>query len=231
MDKALYIDKDGRSQLGRVARPGTMWRTLTRLLSGVCVGVVGVGVLAVPSQGRDTAGGDGALTARRAAFKPPKPGPWHFIDPFKDSSGTFKVKAGKRGKPSKVTNVRFDILAQDNGYFCPAPGQTVKIKGRFKLRKAIKYNKGDLSGSPWMLAAKDAPYSTDHPNLVGMRPVETTAKVGSDTRFVQLAMYFVQDRRNKPHSVSVGMRLAPPGSKDLSDGWCIFEGDGKPGKA
>lgn len=133
-------------------------------------------MLVAPTQA--TVGADLAMKRSKANYKSPKPGPWKFKDSFGDSAGTFKVKLGKRGKPSKVTKVRFTILAQDNGKACPAPGQTVVVKGKFKLRKAIKISQGDVYGSPWMLAAKDAPPSNDHPNLVYMRPVETTAKIG-----------------------------------------------------
>jgi hypothetical protein len=192
------------------------------------VSVLGVGVLVSPSQGAP--GSDRVASARKAAYKQPKPGPWKFKDPFEDSRGTFKVKAGKSGKAPKVTKIRFEILAQDNGYFCPAPGQTVKVKGKFTLRKAIKYSQRDTFGSPWMLAAKDAPPSSEHPNLVSMKPVETTVKIGPDTRFAQIAMLFRKDGRKKPNAVRVGMRVAPPGANDMSNGWCIFEADGKPGK-
>ena len=205
-----------------------MRRPLVGLLAGTCVSVLGVGVLVSPSQG--VPGSDPALSARKAAFKQPKPGPWKFKDVFEDSQGNFRVKAGKRGKSPEVTKVRFEILAQDNGKACPAPGQTVKVNGKFKLRKAIKYSRGNLFGSPWMLTAKDAPPSNDHPNLVYMKPVETTVRIGSDTRYAQIAMLFQKDGRKKPNAVRVGMRVAPPGANDLSDGWCIFEGSGKPGK-
>ena len=205
-----------------------MQRSLAGLLAGVCVGALGVGVLVASSQA--AVGTEFSMKARKANSTSPKPGPWKFKDAFGDSAGTFKVKPGKRGKPSTVTKVRFEILAQDNGKACPAPGQTVVVKGRFKLRKAIKYSQGSVFGSPWMLAAKDAPPSNDYPNLVYMRPVETTAKIGPDTRYTQLAMLFKKDGRKKPNAVRLGMRVAPPGSNDLNDGWCIFDGTGKPGK-
>lgn len=205
-----------------------MRRPLAGLLTGICVSVLGAGVLASPSQG--TPGSDPAASRLQAAYKSPKPGPWKFKDSFGDSQGTFRVKSGKRGKPSKVTKIRFEILAQDNGKACPAPGQTVKVNGKFKLRKAIKYSDRNPFGSPWMLAAKDASPSSDHPNLVYMKPVETTAKIGSDTRYTQIAMLFQKEGSKKPNAVRVGMRVAPPGANDLSDGWCIFEGSGKPGK-
>ena len=204
-----------------------MRRPLVGLLAGTCVGVLGVGVLVSPSQGAP--GSDRSVSARKAAYKQPKPGSWKFKDSFEDSRGTFTVKAGKRGKVPKVTKIRFEILAQDNGKACPAPGQTVKVNGKFKLRKAIKFSQGNLFGSPWMLTAKDARPSNDHPNLVYMKPVETTARIGSDTRYAQIAMLFEKDGRKKPNAVRVGMRVAPPGANDLSQGWCIFEGSGKPG--
>ena len=71
---------------------------------------------------------------------------------------------------------------------------------------------------------------TTSPNLVYMKPVETTARIGSDTRYAQIALLFQKDGRKKPNAVRVGMRVAPPGASDLSQGWCIFDGSGKPGK-
>ncbi len=203
-----------------------MRRLPKALQAGICISALGLGLVAVPSQATVST----SVAMKKAKYKSPKPGPWKFKDAFGDSAGTFKVKPGKRGKPSKVTKVRFNILAQDNGKDCPAPGQTVVVKGKFTLRKAIKYSQGSVFGSPWMLAAKDALPSNDHPNLVYMRPVVTTAKIGSDTRYTQLAMLFKKDGRKKPNAVRLGMRVAPVGSTNLNDGWCIFDGSGKPGK-
>lgn len=234
MGKPLDIDSHVTPALGRRHRemtaPTSMTRPTSRLASGVCVLAVGVGLFAVPSHGTVTADGERAVSAKQGPYKPPKAGPWHFKDSFGDSSGTFRVKAGKRGKPAKVTKLRFQILAQDNGAFCPAPGETVTVNGTFSLRKGIKFSDHDVTGSPWITAVKDAPASGTHPNLEYMKPIDTTAKVGADTRFAQVAMRFNQEQANKPHEVSIGMRLAPPGIKDLSEGWCIFNGRGKPGK-
>ena len=77
--------------------------------------------------------------------------------------GYFQGEGGQARQVPKVTKIRFEILAQDNGKACPAPGETVKVNRKFTLRKAIKFSKGNLFGSPWMLTAKDALPSNDHP--------------------------------------------------------------------
>ena len=183
--------------------------------------------LLVPVSGA-TAVSAGGVSAKPDAFKQPKAGSWSLDDPFGEEKGGFKVKAGKNGKPPKVTKLHIDVVEQSNGADCPAAGARVDVKGSFKLYKAIKYA-GTYYDSAW-IATKDKKYDDDFPNLLGMEPVTVTVQIGAESRAGQLALYFTQPKPQKPHEMTVLIRVFPPGVSTTDQGWCLYELDGKPGK-
>jgi hypothetical protein len=168
------------------------------------------------------------VPAKPDTFQQPKAGAWQVKDSFGEEDGSFTVKAGRNGKPPKVTKVHFGVIEQSNGYECPAVGARVDVMGSFKLLKATKYGNGN-AGSPWTIA-KDAKYDDDFPNMLGMKPVSVTLQIGAETRSGQLAMAFHQSKPSKPHEVAVQLRLLPPGFSTLDEGWCLYDLEGKPGK-
>lgn len=201
-----------------------MRSALKGVLAVLCVSILGLTALQVPSVGSE-GGGD------RAAYAQPKAGSWKHKDTFGDADGTLKVKPATKGKPPKVAKLKFRVLQQDNGYLCPAPGAVLKVKGSFPLRKAPKWaDDYFMKKFAWISAKKDKKYDGDFPNMMGMKPVKVKVKVGTETRGGLLALSFVKDSPRKPHELEIQMRLLPPGVNDTSEGWCLFEASGKPGK-
>ena len=185
---------------------------------------VGAGVLAAAAlQGPPVS----ADPAAKGAYAQPKAGSWKFRAAFDESEGTLKVKAGANGKAPKVKSIKITVTEQDNGAECPPPGAVVKVKGSFALRKAPKWADDDYDNEfAWISAKKDKPYDDDYPNMLGMKPVPANAKVEGQSRDVELTIAFVKSAVNKPHQLDLAMRLF---RSDGESGWCIFDGEGKPG--
>jgi hypothetical protein len=184
---------------------------------GLGAGALAVAVLQTPSVADEVG---------RAAYAQPKAGSWKFKDGFGDSEGTLTVKAGTKGKSPKVKSLKFTVTQQDNGAGCPAPGAVVNVKGSFALRKAPKWAEDDYDNKlAWITAKKDKVYDDDYPNLLGMKPVPASVTVGAESRVADLAIFFIKDNYNKPHKLTLSMRLYADGG-----GYCLFDGRGKPGK-
>lgn len=115
-------------------------------------------------------------------------------------SGGFKVAAGKNGKPPTVSKIVFKVDEENNGYYCPPLGTTVKVKGSFKLHKANKFsqNPGPVY-SPWTLSKKDAPPNdTSYSSFSGIIPAKATVEWGGNSYPADVAMFFVRDRPGRP---------------------------------
>jgi len=188
--------------------------------------VVGLGVAALTAAALQTSA---AATEARAPYTEPKAGSWKLDVTFSETTGTLKVKAGKNGKPPKVTSLTF-VVKDDElaGSGCPVAGQTVKVKGSFPLRKGPKWG-GEFwpNEHPWITAKKDKKFNSSSPNLVGMKPVPGKATVDGQARTVDLSIGFKKPGVSKPHELDFAMQLYNP---DGSGGYCIFSGEGKPGK-
>ncbi len=191
---------------------------MTKVRNRFAVGV-GAAALAMTALGAPSVGAERA--DRAAAYPQPKAGSWKLTDAFKESRGSFTVKAGAKGKNPSVKKIKITVLEQDNGADCPAPGTVLKVKGSFALRKAPKWSEDDYHNKfAWISAKKDKPYHDGYPNELGMKVVPAKVKVGSQTRSADLAISFVKVKRNKPHYADISMRLY---TSDGSFGWCRFD--------
>lgn len=151
-----------------------------------------------------TAGPSAGGTVRHRAAAAPityaQPSGKYAWEPGDEVSGGFKVKAGKNGKPPTVSKIVFTVDEENNGYFCPPLGTTLKVKGSFKLHKANKFsqNPGPVY-SPWTLSKKDAPPNdTSYSNFSGILPAKATVEWGGNSYPADVAMFFVRERPGRP---------------------------------
>ena len=141
------------------------------------------------------------VAAKPLPYAQPTKGEWAWDKHFSsDIAGGFNVKHGKSGKPPKVVKIHYKVVEENNGYYCPPEGQTLKVKGTFKLNKAKKYSSNPQTEvSPWTLSKKDAPPKDKYDHFGGIVPVETTVEWGGNSYPAQVAMYFWRDKPWRPY--------------------------------